>query len=95
MSYWDKVIRERTITRRRTLGLGLSGLTGAALLAACGGGSDSSSDAETKDEAAVLGEFTPSEGTPQPGGRYVDFWTSQSSWNPVSQESEGTRTGGR
>ncbi len=95
-NYWDKVLRQRTMNRRRTLGLAFSGLTGAALLAACGDGdSGSSAGVQPTEEAVVLGEFTPSNGTPTPGGRYVDQWSSTSSWNPVSQESEGTRLGGR
>lgn len=93
-SYWDRVLRERTLNRRRALGLASSGLTGAALLAACGGSDDGSGGAVKEDEPVVLGEFTPSDGPPQPGGRYVDTMTTQSSWNPVSQETEGTRTGG-
>ncbi|MGE0057843.1 MAG: ABC transporter substrate-binding protein [Dehalococcoidia bacterium] len=95
-SYWDTVLRKRTISRRRTMALAAGGLTGAALLAACGGSDSGGSSSSDKDkDAVVLGEFTPSSGPPQPGGRYVDTWTTQSSWNPVSQESEGTRTGGR
>jgi hypothetical protein len=58
------------------MGLAFSSLTGAALLAACGGGD--SSDGDKEEEAVVLGEFTPSDGAPQPGGRYVDTWTTQS-----------------
>jgi ABC-type transport system substrate-binding protein len=65
------------------------------LLAACGGDDNGSSGSGANiEEAAVLGEFTPSDGPPQPGGRFVDHMTTQSSWNPVSQETEGTRTGG-
>jgi peptide/nickel transport system substrate-binding protein len=94
-NYWQNLLRQRTLSRRRTLALAAGGLSGAALLAACGGSDSGSSSDGGSQEAVVLGEFTPSDGPPQQGGRFVDVWTTQSSWNPVSQESEGTRTGGR
>jgi peptide/nickel transport system substrate-binding protein len=95
-SYWDKIFRQRVITRRQTMGMAFSGLTGAALIAACGGSDSGNSSPDGGSvEASKLGEFTPSDGTPQPGGRFVDMWSTQSNWNPVSQETEGTRSGGR
>lgn len=64
------------------------------LLAACGG--DSAGDSESNNETtSIAGEFTPSSGTPVRGGRFLDHFTTQLGWNPVSQEPEARFTGGR
>jgi ABC-type transport system substrate-binding protein len=66
-SYWEKIARERSLSRRKLLGAGSAGLAGAALLAACGGdSSDTSGGGEAVQEAK--GEFTPSDGQPVQGG---------------------------
>src|SRR3954454_20124851 len=93
-NYWARQLGDKTLSRRRMIGATAGGLTGAALLAACGGGSSSSGSASSSSStsaassssksssagaaAAPKGQFTPSSGTPQPGGRYVyQYSTSQ------------------
>src|SRR5262245_61226779 len=93
-NYWEQVLRERTFKRRRAMALAAGGLTGAALLAACGGGGDDGGDGGSKGPASTLGEFTPQEGTPQPGGRYTFRYTTSQNYNPVANWNEGTNLGG-
>jgi ABC-type transport system substrate-binding protein len=82
----------RTMNRRKAMGLAASGLTGAALLAACGSGDDGGGG--EAGPSSTLGEFTPSEGDPQPGGRYVFRYTTSQNFDPVGNWNEGTNLGG-
>lgn len=91
-SYWDRVLVNRTLTRRRALALAATGLTGTALLAACGG-DDNDSSGDKDSGSSVVGSFTPSEGTPQPGGHFNYTYTTSTNFNPVSNWSEGTGGG--
>ena len=93
-SYWDRVLERRTFTRRKALGLAASGLGAAAILAACGSDDDGGGGAAGDQPEAKLGEFTPSDGTPQPGGRFVYQRTSTANFNPVSNWEDGTNNGG-
>src|SRR5688572_9411168 len=94
-SYWNRFLKDRTLSRRRTLALAAGGLSGAALLAAYGGGDDGgSSSGGGIVEQGVLGEYTPSSGTPQSGGRFVYQRTSTANLNPVSNWEDGTNNGG-
>src|SRR5687768_5337881 len=86
-NYWSNILTERTLKRRRALGLAATGLTGAALLAACGG-SDNEPGGTT--EKSSVGSFTPSDGTPKPGGHYTYTYTASANYNVVSNWSEGT-----
>lgn len=91
-NYWESVLLHRTLNRRKALGLASSGLAGAALLAACGGDSNDSgnrSQSEGTPQKSV-GEFSPSEGQPQSGGRYTFMQTSSANFNVVSNWTEGT-----
>ncbi len=95
-SYWTRVLSQRTISRRRALALSASGLTGAALLAACGSDDDGgdSGNSSSGDTNRQIGEFTPSNGTPVQGGRFVAQSTSSANYHPISNWSEGTTLGG-
>lgn len=87
-SYWERVLESRKLNRRKALALAASGLSGAALLAACGGGNEDSQS--NGDEKATVGEFSSSDGSPQSGGRYTWVQTSSANYNPVSNWTEGT-----
>lgn len=99
-SYWNKVLSQRTLSRRRALALASTGLTGAALLAACGS-DDKKGDTNTATGSAGVnttkdkGEFTPSAGTPVQGGRYTHHLVSSANFNPVTNWTEGTNLGGQ
>jgi peptide/nickel transport system substrate-binding protein len=91
-SYWDRMTNGRTIRRRRLLGAASSGLVGAALLAACGsddGGDEGSSQGAASDLTGTGGEFSPSQGTPTPGGRFVFTSTQNANFNALSDWTEG------
>ena len=98
-NYWNKVLQERTLSRRRALVLASGGLTGAALLAACGssdssGGGDGGGSSGGKDSNVKLGEFTPSDGTPHRAAASTSTYTTSQNYNPVSNWNEGTNLGG-
>jgi ABC-type transport system substrate-binding protein len=101
-SYWDNVLNRRTLSRRRALALASTGLTGAALLAACGsddnggnGATSSPSGGSTDTQKTDKGEFTASNGTPAQGGRFTDMQSGASgNFNAVTNWTEGTALGG-
>ena len=67
------------------------------MLAACGGGSDSSepsANAGGATKSDTKGNFTPSDGTAQPGGRFLDTYTNTSNFSPLSNWTDGTIVGG-
>jgi ABC-type transport system substrate-binding protein len=101
-SYWNDIVNRRALNRRRALALAGTGLTGAALLAACGGGSEkkTTEGPTTKGPTAVAektGEiaFSPSSGSPAQGGRFrFALATGGENFNPVTQWTEGTQLSG-
>ena len=95
-NYWTRVLTQRTMKRRKALGLAASGLTGAALLAACGdddgatGGGTSAPAATTAPGApAATADTSVSEDTPQPGGRFASTTRAQENLDVVHNWSEG------
>src|SRR5687768_15760132 len=81
MSYWSDITRRRTLSRRRALALGASGLSGAALLAACGG--DGENGTATPQETQPSSYTTRPAGA-QKAGRMVSVTTVIPNWNPVA-----------
>jgi peptide/nickel transport system substrate-binding protein len=96
-------------SRRRLLAL-TGGGTAAAFLAACGGGDSTKSGSSSPaagDATAAAGVgsgtpqqvdhvgFTPSQGTPQPGGRYVYIASTTATFNVVTDWNDGTNIGGQ
>ncbi len=84
MNYWAQTLAVRTLNRRRMMGLMGGGVSAAAILAACGGGTKEASPATQ----AKLGEYTPSAGPPQPGGRLQRLIAGAANFNIVSTFSE-------
>lgn len=68
MSYWDSTLRGR-ISRRRLMGTSAGVGLGAALLAACGGGSDSGGNGANTASLAIKPVDTQKDG--KPGGNWV------------------------
>src|SRR5262249_13138379 len=99
-SYWNDIVNRRALNRRRALALAGTGLTGAALLAACGGGSEKKTTKTTEGPTAVAektGEiaFSPGSGSPAQGGRFrFALATGGETFNPVTQWTEGTNLSG-
>src|SRR5688572_1378560 len=93
--YWSKLLSRQALSRRRALALAGTGAAGAMLLAACGSdsGSDGDDDGATAPNTKV-GEYTPSSGTAQPGGKFVVQSTTVANYHPISEWSEGTTMGG-
>jgi ABC-type transport system substrate-binding protein len=92
--YWHRLLHERTLSRRKALGLASSGLTGAALLAACGSDGGDDGGGGTEGPQSVLGEFTPSDGPVQQGGRMAAVWTTSQNFDPIGNWNEGTYLSG-
>ena len=87
--YWATLASKRAISRRRALGLAGAGLTGAALLAACGGDDDApTSGSGGTSPTSASGE------TPKQGGRFGHNTSDIANLNIVSSWREGTQLGG-
>jgi peptide/nickel transport system substrate-binding protein len=96
--YWERLANRRAIGRRKMLGLMGSGLTGAALLAACGGDDADDSSTGSDEDGSAQGQprFTPSEGTAQPGGRMRELQTrTTASFHVYSDLAEGWYLSGK
>src|SRR5688572_16674336 len=96
-NFWERFRHDHLMRRRQLLTYAGTGTVAAALLAAYGSDSDSDSGSggDGGGEKATLGEFTPSDGPPRPGGRFVYQMTSSANFHPVSNWNEGTYAGGR
>jgi ABC-type transport system substrate-binding protein len=92
-SYWERLISKQALSRRKALGLGATGLSAAATLAACGGGDDNGDSAGTG-PTAPTGRYSPSEGQPQAGGKFVWPESTVAGFNPYSNWNEGNYLGG-
>ena len=99
-NFWDRVTSNR-VARRRVLRSGAALSAGAAALALVGCGNDDEAGTVEEEVAlppgssvSSLGQFTPSDGPPQPGGRFTDSWTTSQNYNPVGNWNEGNGLGG-
>ena len=92
MDYWNEISRRRLMSRRRALVLAGSGLTGAALLAACGGddeGTATTSPTTSAGESQTsAGESQTSAGEAQRGGFYVAESNGVKNWNPITNNND-------
>src|SRR4051794_32829249 len=102
--FWNSVVKNQAVRRRQLLAATGATSMAAALLAACGGSSSSSSSGSSAKSSsaassapvqAQLGTFSPSDGQPQPGGRFVMQLTTSANFNPVSNWTDATYAGGR
>ena len=91
--YWTRFTEER-VARRRLM-TSAAGVSAGALALSLIGCSDSSPNESAEETTSITGEFSPSAGQPQKGGRFLDWFTTQLGWNPVSQEPEARFTGAR
>src|SRR5262245_30897335 len=87
----------QTITRRRLV-VAASSFLAAGMAAACTGastrGAGTSSVQGSVTASSPSGTYTPSDGTPQAGGRAAYSYSTSENFNPVSNWSEGTFLGG-
>jgi ABC-type transport system substrate-binding protein len=82
-SYWDRITGTR-LTRRRALLAGGTGVSGAALLAACGG-SDKSSSSTPGDSTNLVMKPVDQTGQPQRGGTLISGTATRfTSWDPMA-----------
>ena len=91
-NYWTRVLTQRTMKRRKALGLAASGLTGAALLAACGDDDEVTGGAAATTAPgapAATADTSSSQDTPQPGGRFASITRAQENLDVVHNWSEG------
>jgi peptide/nickel transport system substrate-binding protein len=95
-NFWTKFAQGQRMRRRKLLAMAGTGTVAAALLAACGSDDDGGgSSGDVEESRAALGEYTPSDGAPKPGGRFVYQMTSSANYNPISNWNEGTYASGR
>jgi len=94
-NYWAKYLDQR-LNRRRALAVGGSALAASALLVACGSNDDGGDNGTDNGavSAPAQGKFSPSDGTPQPGGRLEVTVTTVPSFNLVAEWAEANGLGG-
>src|SRR5688572_5814650 len=85
--YWNKLLLERTMNRRRALGLAATGLSGAALLAACGGG-DSGGKVEDKSGLLLVPKDTTNDA--KPGGTLTIEGASPPDMSPITSQNKNS-----
>lgn len=92
MGYWQQILNNRTLSRRKALGLATSGISVATILAACGGGDEGSDSAGAS--TAPTGRYSPSTGEPQAGGKFAWLESTVAGFNPYSNWNEGNYLSG-
>src|SRR5688572_7826413 len=84
-SYWTRVLDQR-LTRRKAIALVASSGMAAALIA-CGGGSGGGGSGSGSQ--AKAGAYTPGEGSPVKGGRFVQRGATSRNYNVVTRGAGG------